>query len=40
MAKNAAEPKKPQYNNQSITMLKGADRVRKAPERDFRLGWA
>ncbi|MBQ8396629.1 MAG: DNA topoisomerase [Clostridia bacterium] len=31
MAKKATETKKPQYNNQSITMLKGADRVRKRP---------
>ena len=31
MATKANETKKPQYNNQSITMLKGADRVRKRP---------
>ena len=31
MATKATEAKKPQYNNQSITMLKGADRVRKRP---------
>ena len=31
MATKATESKKPQYNNQSITMLKGADRVRKRP---------
>ena len=31
MATKATETKKAQYNNQSITMLKGADRVRKRP---------